>query len=178
MYVQPGTEGLGPPQGERPDGRGLRIGVAVARFNPGVTERLLEGCLEELEACGVVPTDIPVVRVPGAFELPLAALILIRRYRVDAVVCLGAVIRGETPHFEYVSAQAAAGIMQAGLLTGTPVIFGVLTTDTPEQTYARAGGAQGHKGKEAARVAVEMARLARGEARPWLPEEGCAAAAD
>lgn len=153
-----------------PDGRGLTIGVAVSRFNPGVTERLLQGCLEALLRCGVERQHIMVARVPGAFELPLAALILIRRYGVDAVVCLGAVIRGETPHFEYVSAQAAAGIMQVGLLTGKPVIFGVLTTDTPEQAYARAGGAHGNKGAEAALAAVEMARLVRGEVRLELPE--------
>lgn len=171
-----GPPGLGAAPGV-PDGRGLRIGVAVARFNPGVTQRLLDGCLAALARCGVAPADTVVVRVPGAFELPLAAKVLLERHGVDAVVCLGAVIRGETPHFEYVSAQAAAGIMQVGLSSGRPVVFGVLTTDTPEQAYARAGGSHGNKGEEAALAAVEMARLVRGDApaetpAPSKPAEG------
>lgn len=157
-----GAPGLGAAP-EVPDGRGLRIGVAVSRFNPGVTERLLAGCLAALDRCGVAREDVVVMRVPGAFELPLAAKALLERHGVDAVVCLGAVIRGETPHFEYVSAQCAAGIMQVMLAAGRPVAFGVLTTDTPEQAYERAGGRHGNKGEEAALAAVEMARRVRGE---------------
>ena len=142
-------------------GAGLRIGVAVSRYNDAVTTRLLDGAREALAAADV--TDVTVVDVPGAFELPLAAQAMLTTGPVacDAVVLLGCVIRGETPHFDYVCAQAAAGAQRVALDTGRPVVFGVLTTDTLDQAMARAGGAVGNKGAEAATVAVEMSRLLR-----------------
>lgn len=141
-------------------GDGLRVGVAVSRFNDAVTGPLLDGALAALADAGV--SDVTVVSVPGAFELPLAAQALLGADGpVDAVVLLGCVIRGETPHFDYVCDQAAAGAQRVALDTGRPVAFGVLTTDTLDQAMARAGGAVGNKGADAARVAVEMAMLRR-----------------
>lgn len=151
------------------DGKRLRVGVVASRYNEEVTSKLIEGALAGLEEHGVKTSSITLVSVPGAFELSGAALVLARTARVDAVVCLGAVIRGETPHFEYVAAAAQQGILQASLETGIPMTFGVLTTDTLEQALARAGdprsaaghGSGGNKGFEAARDAVEMAILYR-----------------
>ncbi|HEY8450530.1 MAG TPA: 6,7-dimethyl-8-ribityllumazine synthase [Bacillota bacterium] len=144
---------------------GLRVGIAVAQFNVGVTERLLEGALGVCRQAGIDPSAIEILRVPGAFELPLAAQELARR-GCEAVICLGAVIRGETPHFDYVCQQAAAGIMRVALDHHLPVGFGVLTCDTAEQAYARAGGAAGNKGAEAAQTALAMAALlGRGKGR-------------
>lgn len=140
------------------DASGLRFGVAVARFNAQITGPLYEGCLDELRARGAADADIDMVEVPGCFELPLAAKTLAASGAYDAVVCIGAVIRGDTPHFEYVSSGTASGVQQAALDTGVPVIFGVLTTDNEEQALARVGGAAGHKGREAALSAIEMAR--------------------
>lgn len=144
-----------------PHGAGRRFAVVVARFNQAVTERLLHGALDGLRRHGVSEDDIEVVWVPGAFEIPVAAHELARRGGVDGIVCLGAVIRGETPHFEYVAAEAAAGIARAIAATEVPMSFGVLTTDTIEQALARAGGAVGNKGYEAALTALEMADLLR-----------------
>ncbi len=141
----------GPPNGSR-----RSVGVAVSRFNGGITSRLLEAALAELEAAGVAPEAIEVMPVPGAFELPLAAMALAKSRRYSCVIVLGCVIRGETPHFEYVSNEAASGVQLAGLETGVPVAFGVLTCDTLEQAEARAGGTHGNKGAEAARSALEM----------------------
>lgn len=140
-------------------GRGLRIGVVVSRFNPEVTDRLLEGALQALADAKVSKRSIRVVEVPGAFELPGAALELARAGRIDSIVCLGAVIRGETDHFHFVSAAAQQGILRVGLDTGVPVTFGVLTTDTLERALDRAGGKRGNKGYDAALDAVEMANL-------------------
>jgi len=136
---------------------GRRFAVAAARFNSVVVERLVEGArgyFDSLEA-----GDVDLVWVPGAFELPLVARRLAASRQYDAVVCLGAVIRGETAHFQHVAGQSAAGVARASLETGVPVIFGVLTTDTMEQALDRAGGAHGNKGWDAARAAVDMARL-------------------
>lgn len=132
------------------------VAIAVGRFNGEITSRLLDGALAELTAAGVAREAIEVMPVPGAFELPLAAMALAKSRRYSCVLALGCVIRGETPHFEYVSAEAASGVQLAGLETGIPVSFGVLTCDTAAQAEARSGGALGNKGVEAARSALEM----------------------
>lgn len=144
----------------RPEARGGRVAVVVARFNDFVTSRLARSAVDELVACGVPRGDVHEIRVPGAFELPFAASLAARSGRYAAVVCLGAVIRGETPHFDYVAGECARGLARVALESGVPVTFGVLTTDTPEQALARAGGAAGDKGRDAARTALEMADLA------------------
>ncbi|MFH1024968.1 MAG: 6,7-dimethyl-8-ribityllumazine synthase [Planctomycetota bacterium] len=137
--------------------RGKRFAVVVARFNGGVTRRLLAGALKAFRARRVPSGAVDVFRVPGAFEIPVTALALARSGRYAAVVALGAVIRGETAHFEYVAGGVARGVMDASLATGVPVIFGVLTTETRPQALARAGGRCGNKGAEAAEAAIEMA---------------------
>ncbi len=142
-------------------GAGLRICLVVSRFNEVVTSRLLEGARTALERHGVRDEDVEVAWVPGAFELPLIAKKLAESRRYDAVVCLGAVIRGETPHFEYVAGEAARGIGQVARETGLPVIFGVLTPNTLEQALERAGGKAGNKGYDAVLSAIEMANLMR-----------------
>jgi 6,7-dimethyl-8-ribityllumazine synthase len=141
------------------DGRGLRVGVIVSRFNEPVTARLRLGAEEALAAAGVLSHAIEVVDVPGAFELPVAARVLAATGRVDTIVCLGCVIRGETPHFEYISSAVAHGLMQVSVETGVPVAFGVLTTNTLEQADARSQPGPSNKGREAARAAIEMACL-------------------
>lgn len=146
-------------------GEDLAVAVVVSRFNQSVTERLLDGALDAFRACGVKGERIDVVRVPGAFEIPLAVAQLAGTRRYDAIVCLGAVIRGETPHFEYIAAEVARGIGAVSRAERLPVVFGVLTTDTVEQALARAGGEHGNKGYEAATTAVEMARLLENIAR-------------
>ena len=146
------------------DGSSLRMGVVVSRFNESVTDALLEGALEALEEAKVPSEEITVVSVPGAFEIAGAACKLAASGRADAVVCLGAVIRGQTDHFTFVAAAAQEGILRVILDLGIPVIFGVLTTDDFEQAEARAGlgdGKAGNKGYEAALDAVEMANLYR-----------------
>ncbi len=141
------------------DGAGLRVCVVVARWNSFVTEKLLSGALACLREHGLRPGDITTAWVPGAFEIPSAARWAAESGRYDAVICLGAVIRGETAHFEYVAGGAAQGILRVAQDTGVPAIFGVLTVETVEQALARAGGKEGHKGEEAARTAIEMANL-------------------
>ncbi|MCL6646220.1 MAG: 6,7-dimethyl-8-ribityllumazine synthase [Dehalococcoidia bacterium] len=143
------------------EGAGLRVCVVVSRWNEFVTRRLLEGAEKVLRERGVADGDVTVAWVPGAFELPTAAKWAAASGRYHAVVCLGAVIRGETAHFEYVAGGAAEGIRQVAQETGVPVIFGVLTVDTVEQALSRAGGKDGHKGEEAALAAIEMANLRR-----------------
>lgn len=140
---------------------GLRFGIAVARFNDFITKRLLDGCLDALRRHGAPCERIEIAWVPGSFELPLASQALAESGRLDAVVALGCVIRGETAHFEHVAGNAAAGLAQVGLKTNVPVVFGVLTTDTLEQAIERAGGKAGNKGHEAALTAIEMANLLR-----------------
>lgn len=146
---------------ETVDGAGMRIAVVVARFNEAVTTPLAEGALRVLARRGVDDENVLTVKVPGAFELPVTAKRLAASGQVDAVVCLGAVVRGDTPHFDYVAGEAAAGINRAAIETGIPCVFGVLTTDTMEQALARVGGAAGHKGEEAASTALEMVALLR-----------------
>lgn len=136
-----------------------RFAVVVARFNDFVTKRLLEGALDTLRRHGVADDAVDVAWVPGAFEIPLCARRLAESKQYVAVICLGAVIRGETTHHEYINQQVAAGIMQIGQSTGIPVIFGVLTCDTLEQAINRAGGKAGNKGAEAALAAIEMVNL-------------------
>jgi 6,7-dimethyl-8-ribityllumazine synthase len=143
------------------DGRGLRVGLACALFNGGITWRLLEGALDGLAAASVERADTTVVWVPGAFELPLAAERLARAAGVDAVVCLGAVIRGDTSHFDFVAGQCASGLARVALDTGVPVIFGVLTTDNVAQALERARPDETNKGREAAQSAVQMAAMLR-----------------
>lgn len=138
---------------------GKRFALVVSRFNDFITDRLVGGALDALTRSGADPGEIDVVRVPGAFEVPLLARKMARTGRYHAVVCLGAVIRGSTPHFDYVCAEAAKGIASAGLETDVPVIFGILTTDTVEQAIERAGTKAGNKGWNAAMAAVEMANL-------------------
>src|ERR1043166_2911225 len=138
---------------------GLRFAVVVSRFNAFVTERLLNGALDALTRAGAKARDIDVIRVPGAIEIPLAAQHAAETKRYDAVVCLGAVIRGETPHFEYVCAEASRGVAQASLRGGVPMAFGILTVENLEQAVDRAGLKSGNKGFEAAMSAVEMSNL-------------------
>jgi 6,7-dimethyl-8-ribityllumazine synthase len=142
-------------------GEGLRIGVVRARWNADIVGRLAEGVGRGLAALGVDPADVVDVTVPGSFELPMGARILAASGEVDAVICLGSVIRGETTHYELVSGESAAGIQQVQLTTGVPVAFGVLTTEDRDQALARSEGPGGHNvGEDSAVVAVEMARLA------------------
>lgn len=138
---------------------GLRFGIVVARFNHPISSALLEGCVQALEARGAGGAGIHVAWVPGAFEIPIAARALANSGRYDAIVTLGAVIRGGTPHFEYVCRAATDGVREVARDTGVPVLFGVLTTDDTEQALARAGGEMGNKGEECALAAIEMARL-------------------
>mgnify|MGYP001188105095 CR=1 FL=1 len=141
------------------DGTGLRVGIVAGRFNDFVSNNLVDGARTRLVAMGVADDDIDLAWVAGAFEVPLAARAMAESGRYDAVVCLGAVIRGETPHFDYVAGEAASGIMRTGHDTGVPVVFGVLTTDTIEQAMERADVERGDKGADCADAAVEMARL-------------------
>jgi 6,7-dimethyl-8-ribityllumazine synthase len=141
------------------DARDLRVAIVASRFNETVGKRLVAGAIDCLQRHGVSEEKLSVTWVPGAFELPAAAMRLARSGEVDAVVCIGVVIRGETPHFDYVAGSAAKGIAEASLHGTIPVVFGVLTTDTTEQAEARAGGKMGNKGFEAALAAIEMANL-------------------
>ena len=141
------------------DARGRRFAVVASSFNELVVGKLVEGALACFRAHGISEDDLVVAWVPGAFELPLVAQKLAKSELYDAVVCLGAVIRGETPHFEYVAGQAAQGIQQVSLESGLPVAFGVLTTDTIEQALDRAGGKHGNKGWDAAMAAMQMASV-------------------
>ena len=143
------------------DGEGLRVGVVAARFNEFVTEKLLRGCLEALAEHGVRSGDVTVTTVPGSFEIPVVAQRMADSGRYEAVVCLGAVIRGETDHYEHVARAASEGIAEASRVSGVPIGFGVLTTDTVDQALERAGGSVGNVGREAAEAAVEVANLLR-----------------
>ncbi len=138
---------------------GKKFGIAVARFNSFVSDKLLEGAIDALVRSGADQADIDVVRVPGAFELPLICKKLAGTQKYDAVICLGAVIRGATPHFDVVVNEASKGTAQVGLDTGVPVLFGVLTTETIEQAIERSGTKAGNKGAEVAVAAIEMANL-------------------
>ena len=135
--------------------------IIVSRWNDALTSKLQDGAIQALAKAGTPRDSIEIFRVPGAFELPIASMKAAETGIFDAVIALGVVIRGETPHFDYVAGQAAAGIMQASIETGIPVMFGVVTADTAEQAEARCGGSVGNKGYEAAMSAIEMANLAR-----------------
>jgi 6,7-dimethyl-8-ribityllumazine synthase len=139
-------------------GENQRFGIVVTRFNEFITNKLLSGCLDTLTRHGVDRENIDIAWVPGAFEVPLVAQKMVGR-GYDAVICLGAVIRGATPHFEYVSNEVTKGIAQVGLNTGVPIIYGVITTDTIEQAIERAGTKAGNKGSDAAATAIEMVNL-------------------
>jgi len=157
--VTAGDSGAAPSPGV--SGVGLRVGVVRARWNSHIVDRLAEGVGRGLAALGVDPADVVDESVPGSFELPMGARILAKSGRVDAVICLGSVIRGETSHYELVAGESAAGIQQVQLSTGVPVAFGILTTEDEAQALARSEGPGGHNvGEDAAVVAVEMARLA------------------
>ncbi len=142
----------------RPEGRFV---IVVARFNSLITESLLTGCLDGFHRHGVAANSIDLVRVPGSYEMPLVAKRLAESQRYAAVICLGAVIRGETDHYDHVAGQTASGIMNAMLTTGIPIIFGILTTDTVEQALNRAGIKAGNKGTDSALAAIEMVNLLR-----------------
>ena len=149
-------------------GKKTRIAVAAARFNADLTDELLAGCLRRLGELGVADEHVDVVRVPGAFELPVTAKAFARTKRFDAVICLGAVVRGDTPHFDYVAGECARGLQNVATGLALPVIFGVLTTNTQQQALDRIGGSHGHAGERAAEAALEMIALVervRAEAR-------------
>ena len=142
-------------------GKGLKFGLVVSRFNEFITKRLVEGAQDALLRHGVNEEDIEIAWVPGAFEIPLTAKKLAQTKRYDAVICLGAIVRGETPHFEYIAAQVSKDISRVGLDTGLPVIYGVITADTLEQAIERSGAKEGNEGFKAAMNAIEMANLVK-----------------
>jgi 6,7-dimethyl-8-ribityllumazine synthase len=151
---------------------GMRFAIVASRFNDFVTSRLLGGALDALERTGAAEADITVVRVPGSFEIPLAAKRLVQTKKYDAVICLGTLIRGETPHFDYICNEVTKGIGSVSLESGTPVAFGVLTSDSVEQAIDRAGMKSGNKGFEAAMSAVEMVSLLKQSNNDgWVEEE-------
>jgi len=141
------------------DAKGLTFGIVVSRFNSFICERLLEGAIDALIRHGASEADITVARIPGAFEIPLAAKTMAASQKFDAVICLGAVIRGSTPHFDYVASEVSKGVASVSLDSGVPVAFGVLTTDTIEQAVERAGTKAGNKGFEAAVTAIETVNV-------------------
>jgi len=138
---------------------GKNFAIIAGRFNDFITSRLVEGSVDALKRCGAKEEDIEIYKVPGAFEIPLVAKKVAALGKYNAVICLGAIIRGATPHFDYVSSEATKGIAMAGIETGVPVVFGILTTDTIEQAIERAGTKAGNKGWDAAMTAIEMANL-------------------
>ncbi len=140
---------------------GKKFALVASRFNDFITDRLVGGAMDALIRAGAADEDIDIVKVPGAFEIPLIAHKLAEKKQHDAIICLGAVIRGATPHFDYVSAEVSKGVAQVSLSTGTPVIFGIITTDTIEQAIERAGTKAGNKGFNAAMAGIEMANLTR-----------------
>ncbi|MGD0133367.1 MAG: 6,7-dimethyl-8-ribityllumazine synthase [Bryobacteraceae bacterium] len=144
------------------DASGFKFAVLCAQFNSFITDRLLTGALDALERDGAAAADIQIMMVPGAWELPMAAKAVAEANKPDAIIALGAVIRGDTPHFDFVAGEAASGLMAVQLETGIPVAFGVLTTNTVEQANDRTGGKHGNKGYDAAVTAIRMANLIRG----------------
>ena len=140
--------------------KGKKFGVIASRFNDFITNRLLDGCVDTLVRHGVKDSDVEVLWVPGAFEIPLMANRMAKSKKYDAVICLGTVIRGATPHFDYIAAEVAKGIAHVSFSTGVPAIFGIITADSIEQAIERAGTKDGNKGRDAAMSAIEMANLA------------------
>jgi 6,7-dimethyl-8-ribityllumazine synthase len=151
--------GQAPAESRELSARGRRVAIVASRYHEEIGKRLVEGARDTLRRHGVADKDVLVVWVPGAFELPQAALALARRAAVDALVCVGCVIRGETPHFEYVAGEAARGIAEVGRLTGIPATFGVVTAENADQAFDRAGGRVGNRGAEAAAAALELLGL-------------------
>jgi 6,7-dimethyl-8-ribityllumazine synthase len=151
-------EGMKIIQGEL-QAKGLKFGIVVSRFNDFITSKLLDGAVDALTRHGAKDEDIEIVKVPGSFEIPMVAKRLAEKGRFNAVICLGTVIRGATPHFEYVAAEVSKGIAQASLETGVPIAFGIITADTIEQAVERAGSKSGNKGWDAALTAIEMAQV-------------------
>ncbi len=151
-----------PPLTDLPDGSSFKIGIVVSQWNPDITSALLDGAKDILQKAGVPGSQIEVAHVPGSFELPWGARQLMKADKKDAIICLGCIIQGETRHDEYIATAVANGIMQLGIMSGIPVIFGVLTTSTEEQAKERAGGRHGNKGAEAAATALHMALLKAG----------------
>ncbi|HWI40805.1 MAG TPA: 6,7-dimethyl-8-ribityllumazine synthase [Verrucomicrobiae bacterium] len=139
--------------------KGLKFGIIVSRFNSFISERLLDGAVDALVRHGAEDRDLDVARVPGAFEIPLAAKKMAESAKYDGIICLGAIIRGATPHFDYVAAEVSKGVAQVSLASGVPIAFGVLTTDSIEQAVERAGTKAGNKGFDAALAAIEMVSL-------------------
>jgi 6,7-dimethyl-8-ribityllumazine synthase len=140
---------------------GMKFAILVSRFNSFITDRLLAGAVDAITRCGGSEADIDVMRIPGAWEFPVTLKVVAARNKYDAILCLGAVIRGDTPHFDYVAGEAAKGIAAASVETGLPIAFGLLTTNTVEQAIDRAGAKSGNKGFDAAMTAIEMANLLR-----------------
>ena len=138
---------------------GFRFAVIASRWNDFITARLVEGALDALDRLGVAPDSVELYKVPGSFEIPLLALKVAGSGKFDAVICLGTIIRGQTPHFDYIAGEVTKGIGQAGMQTGVPVVYGIVTADTLEQAIDRAGAKQGNKGFEAAMSAVELVNL-------------------
>ncbi|MGP0592046.1 6,7-dimethyl-8-ribityllumazine synthase [Nitrospira sp. T9] len=157
---------------ERGDEANCQVAIVVSTFNEVVTSRLLAAAESTLTQLGTPPDNRKVIRVPGAFEIPLIAKTLAQSHQFDAVICLGAVIRGETPHFEYICAETSRGIGQAALETGIPIIFGVLTTDTVDQAMERSGAPERNKGADAARTALEMAVLMKRLSKTNIRQSG------
>lgn len=141
------------------DASGLRMGVVVSRFNRLITQKLLDGAIDTFRRCGGQEENLTIVHVPGSFEIPMTAAKLAKSGSLDAIVCLGCLIRGETPHFEYLSREVTRGIDEVALRSGVPVTYGIITTDNSEQALARCGIKHGNKGSEAASAAIEMASL-------------------
>jgi len=143
----------------RLNAEGFRFGIVASRWNEFISGRLVEGALDALKRLGASQEQVAIYRVPGAFEIPLMALRLAQSHKVDAIICLGTIIRGQTPHFDYIANEVAQGISKAGLDTGVPVVFGIVTADTVDQAIDRAGVKLGNKGFEAAMTAVELVNL-------------------
>ncbi len=143
----------------RLNAEGFRFGIVASRWNEFISGRLVDGALDALKRLGATQEHVTVYRVPGAFEIPLLALTLAQSHKVDAIICLGTIIRGQTPHFDYIANEVAHGISKAGLETGVPVVFGIVTADTVDQAIDRAGVKLGNKGFEAAMTAVELVNL-------------------
>jgi 6,7-dimethyl-8-ribityllumazine synthase len=150
------------------DAKGLRFGIVIARFNEFISGKLLSGCVDGLKRHGADDKNIDVIWSPGAFEIPILAKKVAESKKYDAVICLGAVIRGATPHFDYVASEVSKGVAHVGLETGVPVIFGVLTTDNIEQAIERAGTKSGNKGFDASLAAIEMANLMKELSQPVI----------
>jgi 6,7-dimethyl-8-ribityllumazine synthase len=151
-----------------PDARSMRIGIVVSEWNSDITNNLFRGCMEALTDCGVSLDNIHVVHVPGSFELPVAADMILRNTKVESVICLGSVIRGETPHFEFISQACATAVQQVAIKHSKPVIFGVLTDNTLEQSRERSGGSKGNKGVEAGITAIRMIDVCRELEEKWI----------